>query len=509
MKIFLSLFVSIFIFSIAQAQTSGCTDVKANNFNSSATINNGSCLYDATTSTTSNSVNLTPSATLTGISGSIYWKDTLWVHVDIDRNYIYALDTSNGSILRTITISGATNLDWEDMAQDDNFIYLGDFGNNSKGNRTNLKIYKISKADVSSSNSVTAQVINFAYSDQTDFTPSTIGNQTDFDCESMIVLNGKIYLFTKQWLSYGTSIYEISSTDAGTYTANKLATIPNVGLITGAALQKEKGVIALVGYTLIPSPVTIYPFTFSRYMYLLYDYTGNTFFGGNVRKINLSGSFKTEAICFRNATYVHIGSEGTTPQYFYSKSPTEETLSLFPYLSVYNGNTNLPIHAVELNAVSKGNNVSLNWEIQSDELLKAIELQRKSSVIDNYQTIQNFTALKSSFIDNLALENYNCLYYRLKISDKDNKPTYSKEVYVSKSTSNNVSFNLNKSVLTINIKGNSRGTIQIWQTDGKMYYQSALNQSSNSIYLNNLKSGINIAMVKVDGVNYSYKFLIN
>jgi hypothetical protein len=178
-------------------------------------------------------------------------------------------------------------------------------------------------------------------------------------------------------------------------------------------------------------------------------------------------------------------------------------------LSAYNSNSNLPIYSIELNGVSNGNSVLLNWEIQSDELLKTIELQRKTTTNDNYQTIQKFVALKSSFIDNSAFENYNGLYYRLKLSDKDNKPTYSKEVYVSKSKSNNVSFNLNKSVLTINIKGNSRGTIQLWQTDGKMYYQSALNQTNNSIYLNNLRSGINIAMVKVDGVNYSYKFLNN
>ncbi|MCF8341204.1 MAG: T9SS type A sorting domain-containing protein [Chitinophagaceae bacterium] len=508
MKIFLSLFVSVFIFSIAQAQTSGCTDVKANNFNSSATVNNGSCLYDATTATTSSSINLSPSSTLTGISGSIYWKDTLWAHVDLDRNFIYAIDTSNGSILRTITISGATNLDWEDMAQDDNYIYIGDFGNNSKGNRTNLKIYKISKADVSSSNTVSAQVINFTYSDQTDFTAKG-QNTTDFDCESMLIKNGKIYLFTKQWTSYGTSIYEIPSTAEGTYSANKLTTISNVGLLTGASLQFGKGVIALVGYRVIPNPISVFPFTFNRYLYLLYDYTGTDFFGGNVRLINLSGSLKSEAVCFINDNFIHIGSEGTDIPYFSAKSPTKESLSLYEYLSAYNNSGSLPIQSVELNAKAKGDNVIVNWVIMADELLKTIELQRKSLITDNYQTIQNFTALKSSFIDNSALEKYNGLYYRLKLSDKDNKPTYSKEVYVSKSTSNNVSFNLNKSVLTINIKGNSRGTIQIWQTDGKMYYQTALNQSSNSIYLNNLKSGINIAMVKVDGVNYSYKFLIN
>jgi hypothetical protein len=508
MKTILVLFFLFFVLVTPKAQISGCTDVKATNYNSSATVNNGSCVYATTTTTTAVTNYLTPAGTLTGVSGSIYWKDTLWVHVDLDRNNIYAIDTTNGSILRTITVSNATNVDWEDISQDDNYIYVGDFGNNSRGSRTDLKIYKISKADASLSNTVNAEVISFSYSDQTDFSGKS-PNATEFDCESMLVLNGKIYLFTKQWLSYGTSIYEIASTSAGSYTANKLTTISNVGLLTGASLQTQKNVIGLVGYSLIPSPVTIIPFTFSRYIYLLYDYTGTNFFGGNVRKINISESQKSEAICFKNSNYIHIGSEGTLSPYFSEKVPIQESLSLFEYLAVYNGSTTLPIQSIELNAVSKGDNVSLNWDIKSDEILKSIELQRKPTVNESYQTIQNFIALKSSYIDNLALENLNGLYYRLKISDKDNKPNYSKEVYVSKSTSNIVSFNLNKSVLTINIKGNARGMVQIWQTDGKLYYQSALNQGTNNIYLNNLRSGVNIAMVKVDGVNYNYKFLNN
>jgi hypothetical protein len=64
-------------------------------------------------------------------------------------------------------------------------------------------------------------------------------------------------------------------------------------------------------------------------------------------------------------------------------------------------------------------------------------------------------------------------------------------------------------VLTINIKGNTKGVVQIFQTDGKMYYQTPLNQSSTTIYLNNIKSGINIAVVKIDGVSYNYRFLNN
>jgi hypothetical protein len=334
-------------------------------------------------------------------------------------------------------------------------------------------------------------------------------NYTDFDCESMIVINGKIYLFTKQWVSYGTSIYEIASTATGTYTANKIATIANVGLLTGAALQKEKGVIALVGYRLIPTPVTNFPISFARYMYLLYDYSGSNFFGGNVRLVNLSGSFKSEAISFRNADYIHIGSEGTVPPYFVAKSPTEESLSLNTYLAAYNGNTSLPIQSIELHAVATGNNVTLNWDIQSDDFLKSIELQRKVTANENFLTIETVASKKSTFIDYSALANQKGLFYRLKLSDIDNKPTYSKDVFVANSTTNPVTFSQSNNVLTINIKGNTKGVVQMFHTDGKMYYQTALNQGSTPIYLNIIKSGINIAVVKVDGISYSYRFLNN
>lgn len=512
MKIFLTVASLCFLFITSNAQVAGCTDIKANNYNSSANENNGSCTYDATTASPTNSLVLNGSISLTGISGSIYWKDTLWAHVDIDRNSIYAIDTTSGSssnrILRSVAISNATNLDWEDMAQDDYYIYLGDFGNNSKGNRTNLKIYKISKAEVSTSNAVNAEVINFSYSDQTNFSDQA-QNYTDFDCESMILINGKIYLFTKQWVSYGTSVYEIASTTAGTYTANKIATIANVGLLTGAAVQKEKGVIALVGYRLVFTPVTNFPISFARYMYLLYDYSGTNFFGGNVRLVNLSGSLKTEAVCFRNADYIHIGSEGTVAPYFVAKSPTEESLSLNTYLAAYNGYTSLPIHSIELHAAATGNNVTLNWDIQSDDFLKSIELQRKVTANENFQTIETVASKKSTFIDYSALANQKGLFYRLKLSDIDNKPTYSKDVFVTNSTTNPVTFSQSNNVLTINIKGNTKGVVQIFQTDGKMYYQTPLNQSSTTIYLNNIKSGINIALVKIDGVSYNYRFLNN
>ena len=61
-------------------------------------------------------------------------------------NALYELNVTNGNVSRTVTIQNAANVDWEDICTDDDYIYIGDFGNNS-GNRTNLRIYKVLKSD--------------------------------------------------------------------------------------------------------------------------------------------------------------------------------------------------------------------------------------------------------------------------------------------------------------------------------------------------------------------------
>jgi hypothetical protein len=46
---------------------------------------------------------------------------------------------------KKIKLNGVKNNDWEELTQDKTHFYLGDFGNNASGNRTDLTIYKIAK----------------------------------------------------------------------------------------------------------------------------------------------------------------------------------------------------------------------------------------------------------------------------------------------------------------------------------------------------------------------------
>ena len=137
-------------------------------------------------------------ASISETSGLLYINNTLITHNDsATTNQLFDVDTSTGMVTRTVTVTNATNTDWEDLTHDGTYIYIGDFGN-YQGHRTNLKVYRILISDYFSSNSVTADVINFSYANQTDFTPSPLA--TNFDAEGLIHYNNNLYIFSKNWL---------------------------------------------------------------------------------------------------------------------------------------------------------------------------------------------------------------------------------------------------------------------------------------------------------------------
>ena len=479
------------------AQVLGCNDRPANNYQSSATQNNGTCQYDFLMMYPTFKYN--PGTILTQIGGTIAWNDTLWAINDHGGNYIYALDSSSSAspvVKRSVQIDGATVIDWEEITQDANYIYIGDFGNNVDGNRTDLKIYKISKNDVQHNSVVTPQIINFSYADQT-IVSGNSSNNTNYDCECILIINNKIYLFTKEWITMGTSVYEIPSTNAGTYSATKISTFATAGLITGGDYLARDKIIALTGYTT----------KYERFIYLLYDYTGTNFFGGNARKVTLYNSFKTEGISFKNPNTIYLSSEFILmPPPYPNLLQRVEELDISELLASYRQKLALPINYIQFDSKSIKNSVKLNWEIlPSDEFVKG-EVERKFNTYSAYQPIESMLSSVSSFTDNDVLLNNPVVYYRLKVLDKDNKVNYSKELSVNKKDIKSVNFNSNASMLTVDSDSKLGGTIRVFQTDGKIICQSVINQQIQTINISNLPAGIYNAIVQQGGITSSYRF---
>lgn len=294
------------------AQIAGCTDPLSNNFNPLATVNDGSCTYTVTNYTPP--IKVDPINTvLVESSGLQMAGNYLWSFNDGGgAAAIYRLDTISNAILQKVNLSGAANIDWEDIGFDGVNLYVGDFGNNYNGARIDLKIYKFPLAaipDYINNPEVTIplgqiEIINFSYSDQPHPILPTSVNHTKFDCEAMIIDGGKIHLFTKNWLDLNTTHYQINSLTAGTYIATPLETLATNYLVTAADKTVGKKLIILMGYKNSG--------TGSHYLHLFTDYSGESYFNGNKRQIDLPDAIvmgQAEGISLRNDTYGYISDE--------------------------------------------------------------------------------------------------------------------------------------------------------------------------------------------------------
>jgi len=294
---FLFIALIVFIPSYATGQVEGCTDPQALNYNSGATWNDGSCFYEETFFIPDHYAPLP--ATLSETSGLIYTLGGFWTFNDSGGDAkIYKLDTISGDIIQIITISKGANVDWEDIAQDEDHIYVGDFGNNA-GNRKDLLIYKLAKADipVTGDESVNAEIIAYSYADQDDFTPQFDGNE--YDCEAMICFEGNIYLFTKNWLSETTRLYTFPA-EPGNHSIWPVDSFDVSGLVTGADYSEGLDQVVLSGYR-----------NYVPFLFLLFDYHESSLFSGNKRKIQMPGIFgaQTEGVCFKEGYNAFLSCE--------------------------------------------------------------------------------------------------------------------------------------------------------------------------------------------------------
>jgi len=307
--------------NLVKSQNTGCTDPKAQNYDPLAGVNDGSCTYSSTVVTPVSSIVL--DSALVEVSGIIKSGNNLYCHTDEIDTRIFSLDTLTGSILQTYSCGAVGNYNWEDITQDSTYIYIGDFGNNINGNRTDLKILRIAKTALINGTPA-ADTLNFSYATQTNFNATGLNN-TDFDCEAFITSGDSIYLFTKEWLKKGVSVFSMPKTP-GTHVAQLRDSFDVQGLITGATMLEDKQLVVLCGYT-----TSLQPF-----LQLLYDYQGDSFFSGNKRRLTLNLPLhQVEGIATDNGLDYFLVNEGLYNPPFVNTPQKLHRLELSPYLSNY------------------------------------------------------------------------------------------------------------------------------------------------------------------------------
>ncbi len=213
---------------------------------------------------------------------------------------IFEIDEVTGEILRVVTITNGFNVDWEGLSVDDEYLYVGDYGNNS-GSRKDLKFYRIPMDSYLTSSFVKAEVIDFKYEDQIAFS-QTLG-QTRYDAEASVCLNDSLYIFTKNWESSWCYIYSVPKTP-GNHIATKVDSLEFNGMVTDMAMVGDKE-LAVIGYDLSGTPFLAE---------VSYDISTQSKIEFNVETqyelfVPQSYSVQIEGICFTDESKYYVSSE--------------------------------------------------------------------------------------------------------------------------------------------------------------------------------------------------------
>lgn len=166
--------------------------------------------------------------------------NTFWTHNDSGgKAELYEID-EKARLLSVRPVANATNVDWEDLANDrDGNIYIGDIGNNSN-NRKNLAIYKLYQGGEK------VEKISFQYADQTQFPPPA--GRWIYDSEAFFHNDQNLYLFSKNQSDGNyTRLYKFSD-QPGNYTLSAIDSIHIKTQVTSADISPDGKTFALLTY---------------------------------------------------------------------------------------------------------------------------------------------------------------------------------------------------------------------------------------------------------------------
>ncbi|MCP4595865.1 hypothetical protein [Neptuniibacter sp.] len=178
-------------------------------------------------------------------SGLAQYGGILWTINDSgDGAWLYGLDEQH-QVKRKIKVAGAKNYDWEELAQDNDHLYIADCGNN-RGHRNILQIYKIRLEELGqpSTRKVKAIKLQFSYADKPLATPDKNHN---FDCEALAVVDDELWLFTKNRGDQQTKLYRLDKNQQN-QVVKPSRSYPVNGLITAADYDERTDQLILLGY---------------------------------------------------------------------------------------------------------------------------------------------------------------------------------------------------------------------------------------------------------------------
>ena len=183
--------------------------------------------------------------TINETSGLEFYNKNFITHNDSGDGPSLYVFNENGDLIKTMDLNKNSNFeiennDWEDIASDDEYLFVADTGNNF-GYRDNLNIIRISKKD----NYSVDGIIEVSYADQETFFPRP---KHKYDAEAIIIINEQLVLFSKDRENLNTDLYLVDKFDKGPQKLTSEVAFNVNSLITGGDYNNELNFLALVSY---------------------------------------------------------------------------------------------------------------------------------------------------------------------------------------------------------------------------------------------------------------------
>jgi len=178
-------------------------------------------------------------------SGLEFYNNNFITHNDSGGEPSLYVFNEDGEIIETIELNKnpdfeIENNDWEDITNDNEYLFVADTGNNF-GNRDNLNIIRVSKG----TDFMVDGIIEISYSDQESFFPRP---KHKYDAEAIIVIEDKIALFSKDRENLYTDLYLVDKNQNGSQILTSEVSYDVDTLITGGDFDEDRNLLALVSY---------------------------------------------------------------------------------------------------------------------------------------------------------------------------------------------------------------------------------------------------------------------
>jgi len=223
----------------------------------------------------------------------------IWSHNDSGSEpVLYAVNTS-GELVKQIDVGSSVNTDWEDLASDDEFLYIADTGNNI-GFRRQLSLYRLPINALTSANnraSLDAEHISYSYADRPWSLP---GRDHNYDAEALALVDGKPWLFSKNRADWQTQLYTL--TWQKDQQVAPVASYPVGGLITAADYHSGSKRMALMGYRPGAGRANVFIW--------LVDVVGDRLDWSSAKQFWLNKPGQWEALAWRDANSLWLTTEG-------------------------------------------------------------------------------------------------------------------------------------------------------------------------------------------------------